>query len=249
MTDLVHLTPQRGARRIPRSGIAARSRNRSGDRGVYCMPVLPSFTLTHQWVRELRRWHPGVLVAVRVRVPDDEPVTVGRYNAEPRRVTAAQAAAVIRELADPRGFEVFVPRAVTAAEVRQVRSIPQGIGWRYLPGAHGTRPCACPACLAAGTPGAGRVRRRFSIDDPVRTKPALMAALRAATTSEEIIDALWDLSGRSRGGAEELAYLAEHPDPEVLEVLADVLENYRGTAARDLRDRLRAPRPGHARNA
>src|SRR3990170_2571204 len=98
MAELVHLTPQRGARRIARSGVAARSRNRSGERGVYCMPVLSSFTLTHQWVREVRRWHPGVLVAVRLRVPDDEPVTVGRYSADHQRVTAAQAAAVIREL-------------------------------------------------------------------------------------------------------------------------------------------------------
>jgi hypothetical protein len=142
MADLVHLTPQRGARRIARSGIAARSRNRSGDRGVFGMPVLSSLTLTHQWVRELRRCHPGVLVAVHVRVPDDEPVTVGRYGTEPQPVTAARAAAVVRELADPRGYEVFVPRAITAAEVRHVRAVPQGIGSRYLPGAHGTRPCA-----------------------------------------------------------------------------------------------------------
>jgi hypothetical protein len=241
MADLVHLTPQRGAQRIARSGIAARSRNRSGDRGVYAMPVLPSFTLTHQWVRELRRWHPGVLVAVHLRVPDDEPVTVGRYGTAPQRVTAARAAAIIRDLADPRGYEVFVPRAVTAAEVRHVRSIPQGIGWRYRPGAHGTRPCACPACLATGTPGAARIRRRFNLDGPARTKPELMTDLRAATTSEQIIDALWMLSGRRRGGAEELAYLAEHPDPEVREALADLLENYRGTAARDLRERLASP--------
>ena len=55
---------------IARSGIAARSRGRSGDSGVYCMPILASFTLTHQWVRELRRWHPGVLVAVHVRLSD-----------------------------------------------------------------------------------------------------------------------------------------------------------------------------------
>jgi hypothetical protein len=68
-----------------------------------------------------------------------------------------------------------------------------------------------------------------------------MAALHAATTSEEIIDALWMLGGRSRGGAEELAYLADHPDPEVREALAELLECYRGRAARELRDRLGSP--------
>ena len=80
MTDLVHLTSERSARRIVRSGIAARSRGWFGDRGVYCMPVLRSYTLTYQWMRELRRRHPEVLVAVHVRLPDDTPITVGRYG-------------------------------------------------------------------------------------------------------------------------------------------------------------------------
>src|SRR3954467_946021 len=119
MADLVHITSVRVARRIERTGIAARSHGAAGSRGVYCMPVPASFTLTHQWVRELRRWHSGVLVAVFLRLPDDEPVTVGRYGQPPRDVTAAQAVAAARELTDPRGHEVFVPRAVTAAEVRR----------------------------------------------------------------------------------------------------------------------------------
>ncbi|MBO4206925.1 HEAT repeat domain-containing protein [Micromonospora echinofusca] len=240
MADLVHLTPERAGRRILRSGVAARSRGSSGDSGVYCMPVLPSFTLTHQWVRELKRWHPGVLVAVRIRVPDSQPVTVGHYGAQPRQLTAAQAVAMVRGLADPRGYEVFVPRAVAPDEVRDVRRIPQGIGWRYQPDAHGRRPCACPVCLAPGTPGAAAVRQRFSDDRP-NPKPELMAALRAATTPDEIVDALWALGGRRRGGAEELAYLAGHPDPEVRETLAEVLRSYRGAAARTLRATLADP--------
>src|SRR5256885_15722333 len=105
MAEFVHVTTMRAARRIERSGIAARSHGRAGGRGVYCMPGLPSFTLTYQWVRELRRWHPGVLVAVHVRLPDDEPATVARYGASPHEVTAAQAAHAVRELDDPRGYE------------------------------------------------------------------------------------------------------------------------------------------------
>jgi hypothetical protein len=240
VADFVHLTPERNARGIVRSGIAARSRGQSEDSGVYCMPVLASFTLTHQWVRELRRWHPGVLVAVHVRLPDDTQVTVGKYSAGPARLSAAQAGELVRALPDPRGYEVFVPRAISAHEVHRVRRVPQGIGWRYLPGAHGRAPCACPVCLTPGTPGAAKIRRRFSQDRPRATKPELMAALRAATTSEQIIEALWGLSGRRRGGSAELEYLADHPDPEVRETLADTLEFYRGPAARALRDRLTA---------
>jgi len=46
------------------------------------------------------------------------------------------------------------------------------------------------------------------------------------------------LQRRSRGGAEELAYLADHPDPDVREILYETLAFYRGRAARDLRARL-----------
>lgn len=133
---------------------------------------------------------------------------------------------------------MFLPRAVGVGEIRRVRRIPQRVGWLYAPDIHGRRPCACPVCLAPGTYGAAAVRRRFPLDPPPPTKPELMAALRAAVSPQNIIDALWDLSGRRRGGAEELAYLVEHPDAEVRDTLAEILRDYRGRAARDLRHRL-----------
>lgn len=224
---------------MARSGIGARSRQRSYEgRGVYCMPVLPSYTLTHQWVRELRQWKPGVIVAVDVRLPDDELVTVGRYGTEPRRVSAAEAAAVIRALDDPRGWEVFVPRTITAAEIRRVRRIPQHIGWRHLPDAHGASPCRC--CVIPGLPKAARARRArtWDLPEPPQPKAELMAALQVATTSDEIISVLWQLGKRRRGGAEELAYLVDHPDPDVRETLAETLTRYRGPVARRLRHQL-----------
>ncbi|SCG44565.1 hypothetical protein GA0070609_1502 [Micromonospora echinaurantiaca] len=238
MAEFVHVTGAKSARRIQRSGVAARSHGPTGRRGVYCMPVLPSFTLTYQWVRELRRWHPGVLVAVQLRLPDEEPVTVGHYGAPPRQATAAQAVAAVRELDDPRGYEAFVPRAITTAEVRRIRDVPQGVGWRYLPAAHGRRPCPCPACLPRGGYKAGRLRRRFPYDEPPRPKSELMARLRAATTADDIIDVLGELGRGRRGGAEELAYLADHPDPDVRDTLESVLRAYRGREARRLRERL-----------
>ncbi|MEU9509516.1 HEAT repeat domain-containing protein [Micromonospora sp. NPDC048170] len=243
MAEFVHITEARWARRIVRSGVAARSHGRAGGRGVYCVPVLPSFTLTYQWVRELRRWHAGVLVAVHLRLPDDEPVTVGRYGARPRHATAAEAVAAVRELDDPRGQEVFVPRAITSTEVRRIRDVPQGVGWRYLPAAHGGRPCPCPSCLPRGEYKAAKVRRRFSRDEPPKPKTELMTRLRTASSADEIIDVLYELGRARRGGAEELAYLAEHPDPYVRETLESVLRAYRGREARRLRERLRLSAP------
>jgi hypothetical protein len=194
MAEFVHITVTRSARRIERSGIAARSHGWAGGRGVYCMPVLPSFTLTYQWVRELRRWHSGVLVAVHLRLPDDEPVTVGRYGVPPGEATAAQAVAAVRELDDPRGYEVFVPRAITSAEVRRIRDVPQGVGWRYLPAAHGRRPCPCPACLPRGGYKVAKLRRRFPDGEPPKPKDELMVRLRATSSADEIIDVLCELA-------------------------------------------------------
>ena len=202
------------------------------------MPVLPSFTLTYQWVRELRRWHSGVLVAVHLRLPDDQPVTVGPYGASPREATAAQAVAAVRELDDPRGYEVFVPRAISTAEIRRIRDVPQGVGWRYLPAAHGWRPCPCPACLPRGAYKVAKLRRRFPYDEPPRPKSELMTRLGTAATADEIIDVLCQLGRGRRGGAEELAYLADHPDPHVRDTLESVLRAYRGREARRLRERL-----------
>jgi hypothetical protein len=76
-----------------------------------------------------------------------------------------------------------------------------------------------------------------------------MAALRAADAPEAIVEALWALSGRRWGGAEELAYLVDHPDPEVRETLAGTLLGYRGRAAQDLLQRLRADPDPEVREA
>ena len=65
-----------------------------------------------------------------------------------------------------------------------------------------------------------------------------MARLRAAVTVDEIVDVLCDLGRARRGGAEELAYLADHPDPHVRDTLEGVLRVYRGPQARRLRARL-----------
>ena len=174
------------------------------------------------------------MVAVHFRVPDDEPVWVGHYNRPPVPRTAAEAAAVVLAAADPRGYEVFVPRKITAREIHRLRQVNPLTGWRYKPGAHGTPPCGCPVCLPYGSFGAASIRARYSIDPPAPTKPELMARLGAATTSDEIIDALWSLSTRARGGAEELAHLVAHENPEVREALADTLANYRGGPAQAL---------------
>jgi hypothetical protein len=83
-----------------------------------------------------------------------------------------------------------------------------------------------------------RLRRRFPFKEPPRPKSELMTRLRAATTTDEIVDVLYALAQGRRGGAEELAYLADHPHPHVRDSLEIALQAYRGREARRLRERL-----------
>lgn len=141
------------------------------------MPVTRNFYVSHQWLRELKRWGAGTVVGVYFRLPDDEPVTVGHYNSPHVGMTAADAVKLImaaerrdpkaareRDLArdvrrsgelpsSPEGYEVIVPRAIEPSEVIRVKALPQVVGWRYQPGAHGTPPCTCVCCSGRGTYG------------------------------------------------------------------------------------------------
>lgn len=160
MATFVHLTLEAGAARIRKNGLA-RSRKPAGDRpsGVFAMPVTPSFFVCHQWLRELRRSGGGPIVGVYFRLRDDESVWVGHYGGQPREMTAAEAVAEFLAAESREGWEVLVPRRVEAGEILRIKSLPQVVGWRYFPGAHGQAPCPCRFCTA-GTYGARRIRER-----------------------------------------------------------------------------------------
>ncbi|MFC4530931.1 hypothetical protein [Sphaerisporangium dianthi] len=158
MTMLVHITPAKNVRAIRRGGIRAQSLADASQTGVYCLPVMPSYQLTHQWVRELRRGGQRTLMAVHFRVPDGEEVSVGHYGSPRVHVSSAEAAALVTELEDPRGYEVIIARSIAAKEIHRIRRVNQVTGWRYSPDAHGTRPC--PFCDPGGY-GASKIRKAF----------------------------------------------------------------------------------------
>jgi len=154
---LLHLTSTKDVASIRRSGI--RPGKRSG--GVYAMPVLPNYVVSHQWLRELKRFGPRTLSAVHFRIPDDEPVLMGHYSRPEVSVTAAVAAGAIMHAKDPLGMQIIIPRAIGVAEIHAIRPAPQVVGWRYFPGAHGRRPCGCPCCLARGEFRSRRIRKGY----------------------------------------------------------------------------------------
>jgi hypothetical protein len=159
VSRLTHLTRADHRSRILNAGIRA-TRISETLAGVYAMPVLPNFYVSHQWLRELRRFHDGPLIAVDFVIPDDEEVLVGHYDRELHTRTAAAAAAVIMRAEDPRGYQILVPRAIERKAIKRTRAVTQVVGWRYWPDAHGHAPCGCPLCLQPGTYGAAKIRHK-----------------------------------------------------------------------------------------
>ena len=157
MPIFVHLTPAGQVQRIRRAGI------KKERRGVYCMPVLPNYYISHQWVRELKRSGQRTMVAIYFFLPAEEPVLLGRYNQPHQSITAGEASKMIAGAADPEGYEVIVPRSIGRAELHRVRAVPQVMGWRFFPHSHLSAPCGCRWCLR-GDIKAQRQWRRLAQD-------------------------------------------------------------------------------------
>ena len=166
MARLVHIAPESEARKIQRNGISSRRLKgwiEGHDRFVWAFPVLESYTITHQWMRELKRSGARTLVAVTIKIPDKEPVAVRHYLSAAKLVTAAGAIHTIRDADDKLGWEVVVLRRVEPDEIQSVRVLPKGIGWRYYPDAKNKplKTCDCEYCMPAGDVKAARFRARI----------------------------------------------------------------------------------------
>jgi len=166
MPVLVHIAPANKANLIRRNGIAARKLHPDAgpgfDRLVWAFPVLPSYTLTHSWSRELKRTGATSLVAATFRIADDEPVLASHFSQRPAQMTAAEAAGFIASAEDPRGYEIMVPRRIASSEIIRIRPLPKAVGWRYYPEAKGkpAMMCDCPMCCHPGEVKSRRYRDR-----------------------------------------------------------------------------------------
>jgi hypothetical protein len=160
MPTFVHITSEDIAKKTRRGGIRLAKPNGRSHRGVFAMPVTPSFQITHQWVREMKRWRRGMMVGVYFRIPDSELVWVGRYNEQHQQMMAAQAAAHIMSQTAMTGVQVIIPRRIIPKEILRIRSLPQLVGWRHYPDAHGKFPCGCEYCQR-GAYGSRKIREKY----------------------------------------------------------------------------------------
>lgn len=159
---LVHIGDARAIRSFRRSGIrVSEPRSSQHPSGVFAMPVLQDYFASHQWLRELKRKGARLLVGVYFRIPDDEPVVVGHFRDAHTAMPAARAAKVIMDAADPRGYQVVVPRRVRPSEIHAVRTVHNVVGWRYYPEAKGRKVfCGCSVCTR-GEIKAKRLRKAY----------------------------------------------------------------------------------------
>lgn len=150
MPTFVHITTEDIAKRAKRSGLKPGKVKSRLANGVFAMPVIPNFQLSHQWIREMGRWKRGPMLGVYFRIPDTERVLVGRYNTQHEEMTAAEAAARLMAETRMTGIEIIVPRRILPKEIVRVREVPYVVGWRYYPESRGQHPWACECCQKGG---------------------------------------------------------------------------------------------------
>ena len=180
MTKFVHLAPEHVGKKVRYGGIKT-SRiflHETGSlRGVYAMPVLPNFYASFQWLRELKSGGAKTIVGVYFHLPDDETVIVGHYGRRHQMMSAAQSEGFLRKLTDPRGYEVIIPHKIERQDIIKVRSLPQVLGWRHFPEAHGRKPCGCPLCWERGGIKSRKIRddwlaRERAFEEDLALQPA-----------------------------------------------------------------------------
>ncbi len=129
MPTLVHLADEKEASNIKRNGIKIGKFRQ----GIFCIPVMQSFYLSHQWLRELKRRGVKTFVGVYFKVDSKAKVFAGKYNSEHRYIELGQAIKEIQTIDDPLGYEIIIDRKIDAKEIEKIKNLPQNIGWRYKP--------------------------------------------------------------------------------------------------------------------
>ena len=153
MAVFVHFTEENNKNSIIKNGITLQKIHYDKiNKGIFCMPVIPDFYATHQWIRELKQYKSGnEIIAVYFKVPDEELVFCGKYNETIVKTKASDTHNKFLNLEDKMGFQTIISRKIYSTEITKIKNLPQIIGWRHFPKSHERKRCLCPACLSKGS--------------------------------------------------------------------------------------------------
>ncbi len=225
MPVLVHLADEKEAERIRKNGI----KPGKDSRGVFFMPVLPAFYVSHQWLRELKRNGAKTYVGIYFKLNINELVYAGKYNQAHRHIPLGEAIKEIMEMEDPLGYELIIDRKVEAKEITRIKTLPQNVGWRYFPASHSKKPlCDCPVCISPGTIKSKRLRNKIASPDIEMTFDQLLVALQNEQDDDAIEDLLWTVrNSRRKADPNELVFLLQRRSVSVNQYLALALRAFK----------------------
>lgn len=172
----VHLTPQKNIKSILRNGI---KKSKYQD-GIFALPVVRNYAVSHQWLRELSRFGKRNFVAVYFRIDDAEKVLMRHYTDEFVEMSAVESEAIFNNIQfnpkivelrkrkfqghkdlplSPLGYEVVIPRKISNKEIFKIRNVSQVLGWRFFPYSNGNRPKIF-LCYERGSYGVRKIEQR-----------------------------------------------------------------------------------------
>jgi len=225
MPILVHLADERETASIRKNGIKPGKHRQ----GIFCMPVLQNFYVSHQWLRELKRSGARTYIGVYFKFDSQAQVYAGKYNQQHRQMELGEAIKEILTIEDPLGYELIVDRKIEAKEIEKIRHLPQKAGWRYFSGSNNKKPtCTCPVCISAGSIK-GKILRD-KIEPPVKalTYDEAIAKLKQEEDEYEIDNLLWTIkSNRRRADPTDLLFLLDRKSDTVNQSMALALGKFR----------------------
>lgn len=225
MPILVHLADERERSSIKKNGVKI-GKNRQG---IFCMPVLQNFYVSHQWIREIKRSGARTIIGVYFKLDSKDLVYAGKYNQEHKRISLGEAIKEIMSMDDPLGYELIVNRKIEVKEIEKIKILPQKIGWRYYPSSHNKKPtCACPVCIPSGSIKGKRLRDK--IEPPIKEMGYDEAILKLRTTESEneIENLLWTIKRtKRRADPKDIVFLLDKNSNSINQSVALALGMFR----------------------
>jgi hypothetical protein len=228
MPTLVHLADEREISSIKKNGIKIGKHRQ----GVFCMPILTNFYLSHQWLRELKRSGVKTFVGVYFKMDSKTKVFAGRYNQHHRHIELGEAIKEIQTIEDPLGYEIIIDRKIEAKEIDKIKSLPQNIGWRYKPRSNGLKPCGCDYCIKSSIKG-NRVRQKYDPKEKTISYKEILEKLKVEDDIYEIENLLCSVRSKKRkGDPTELLFLLDKNSTSIDQEIALTLKMFRNKATR-----------------